>query len=99
MAEALGDRPAVILRGHGLVSVAEGPPEIAVARAVLQAVAIDTLARTTLTVLAAGGKPRSISDEDLAGLPDLGGGFNIDTMWRHLVRRTDEVTVHHSSIL
>lgn len=99
MAEALGDRPAVILRGHGLVSVAEGPAEIAVARAVLQAVAIDTLARTTLTVLAAGGTPRSISDEDLAGLPDLGGGFNIDTMWRHLVRRTDEVTIHRSSIL
>ena len=99
MAETLGDRPAVILRGHGLVSVADGPPEIAVPRAVLQAVAIDTLARTTLTVLAAGGTPRSISDQDLAGLPDLGGGFNIDTMWRHLVRRTDGVTVHHSSIL
>ncbi len=90
MADALNDRPVVILRGHGLVSVAEGPPEIAVARAVLQAVAVDTLARTTLAVLSAGGTPRPITDADLAGLPDLGGGFNVDTMWRHLVRRTDE---------
>lgn len=90
MADALGDRPVVILRGHGLVSVAEGPPETAVARAVLQAVAVDTLARMTLAVLSAGGTPRPITDADLAGLPDLGGGFNVDTMWRHLVRRTDE---------
>jgi ribulose-5-phosphate 4-epimerase/fuculose-1-phosphate aldolase len=91
MATALGDRPVVILRGHGLVSVAEGPAETAVARAVLQAVAVDTLARTTLTILTAGGTPRPITDADLAGLPDLGGGFNVDTMWRHLVRRTDGI--------
>jgi ribulose-5-phosphate 4-epimerase/fuculose-1-phosphate aldolase len=89
MAEALGTRPIVVLRGHGLVSVAEGPPATAVALAVLQAVAVDTLARTTLDILAAGGVPQPISDDDLAGLPDLGGGFNVDTMWRHLVRRLD----------
>jgi 3,4-dihydroxyphthalate decarboxylase len=87
MADALGSRPVVVLRGHGLVSVAEGPPATAVAMAVLQAVAVDTLARTTLAILAAGGRPEPISDDDLAGLPDLGGGFNVDTMWRHLVRR------------
>lgn len=90
MADALGDSPVVILRGHGLVSVAEGPAETAVARAVLQAVAVDTLARTTLTILSAGGTLQPISDADLAGLPDLGGGFNVDTMWRHLVRRTND---------
>lgn len=98
MAEALGDRPVVLLRGHGLVSVAEGPAETAVPRAVLQAVAVDTLARITLTVMSAGGTPRPISDADLAGLPDLGGGFNVETMWRHLVRRADDVTVRRSSI-
>ncbi|GIH14029.1 class II aldolase/adducin family protein [Rugosimonospora africana] len=87
MADALGDRPVLILRGHGLVSVAEGPPRLAVARAVLQAVAVDTLARTTLTVLSSGGVPRPISDEDLAELPDLGSGFTVDTLWRHLCRR------------
>jgi 3,4-dihydroxyphthalate decarboxylase len=82
MADALGDRPVVILRGHGLVSAAD-----TVARAVLQAVAVDTLARTTLAVRQAGGVPRAISDADLAALPDLGGGFNVQTMWRHLLTR------------
>jgi hypothetical protein len=78
----------VVLRGHGLVSVAGGEPRTAVARAVLQAIAVDSIARMSLTVLAAGGTLQPISDEDLAALPDLGGGFNVDTMWRHLVRRT-----------
>jgi ribulose-5-phosphate 4-epimerase/fuculose-1-phosphate aldolase len=89
MADALGDRPVVVLRGHGLVSVAAGPPETAVARAVLQALAVDTLARTTLAVLQAGGIPRPIPAEDLAELPDLGTGFTVATMWRHLLRRLD----------
>jgi ribulose-5-phosphate 4-epimerase/fuculose-1-phosphate aldolase len=88
MADAMGDRPVLVLRGHGLVSVAEGPPETAVVTAVLQAVAVETLSRFTLAILQAGGTPRPISDEDLAGLPDLGGGFNVDTMWRHLCRRS-----------
>lgn len=88
MLDALGSRPVVVLRGHGLVSVADGPSDTAVARAVLQAIAVDRLARTTLTVLQAGGRPEPISDADRAALPDLGGGFNVDTMWRHLLRRT-----------
>jgi ribulose-5-phosphate 4-epimerase/fuculose-1-phosphate aldolase len=88
MVAALGDAPVVVLRGHGLVSVAGGEPRTAVARAVLQAIAVDSIARMSLTVLAAGGTLQPISDEDLAALPDLGGGFNVDTMWRHLVRRT-----------
>jgi hypothetical protein len=29
-----------------------------------------------------------IADEDLAALPDLGSGFTVETMWRHLVART-----------
>jgi 3,4-dihydroxyphthalate decarboxylase len=87
MADALSDRPVLLLRGHGLVSVAEGDPELAVRQAVLQAIAVDTLARTTLTIRQAGGVPRPISPEDQAALPDLGGGFNVDTMWRHLLTR------------
>jgi ribulose-5-phosphate 4-epimerase/fuculose-1-phosphate aldolase len=87
MADALGDRPVVLLRGHGLVSVAEGDPIRAVRQAVLQAYAVDTLARTTLTVRQAGGVPAAISAADLAALPDLGGGFNVDTMWHHLLTR------------
>lgn len=87
MAEALGDKPVAVLRGHGLVSAASGEPAVAVKQAVLQAVAVDALARTTLAVLQAGGQPTAISDEDLAGLPDLGGGFNVETMWRFLARQ------------
>jgi 3,4-dihydroxyphthalate decarboxylase len=87
MAETLGERPVVVLRGHGLVSVAEGAADTAVQTAVLRAVAVDTLARTTLTIRQAGGVPRPISEEDLAALPDLGGGFNVETMWRHLLTR------------
>jgi ribulose-5-phosphate 4-epimerase/fuculose-1-phosphate aldolase len=87
MADALGARPVVVLRGHGLVSVADGAPDTAIARAVLQAIAVDRLARTTLTVLQTGGTPERISYADLAELPDLGGGFNVETMWRHLLRR------------
>lgn len=89
MIDALGSRPVVVLRGHGLVSVADGAPDTAIARAVLQAIAVDRLARTTLTVLQAGGTPERISYADLAELPDLGGGFNVETMWRHLLRRTN----------
>ena len=55
----------------------------------LQALAVDTLARTTLAVLQAGGTPRAIDDADLAELPDLGAGFTVETMWRHLLRRVD----------
>lgn len=87
MATVLDGRPVAVLRGHGLVSVAEGEPQTAVARAVLQALAVDGLARTTLAVLSAGGTPQPISEEDLAGLPDLGAGFNVETMWRYLKRR------------
>jgi ribulose-5-phosphate 4-epimerase/fuculose-1-phosphate aldolase len=90
MADALGDRPVVLLRGHGLVSVASGPPATAIAQSVLQALAVDTLARTTLAVRSAGGIPVPISDADQEALPDLGGGFVVDTMWRHLTRRTIE---------
>jgi ribulose-5-phosphate 4-epimerase/fuculose-1-phosphate aldolase len=89
LAAALGDRPVVVLRGHGLVSVGEGDPAVAVPLAVLRAVAVDTLARTTLRVRHAGGRPEPIDPADLAGLPDLGSGFTVDTMWRHLLRRLD----------
>jgi hypothetical protein len=42
-------------------------------------------------VVAAGGKPEPISDDDLAQLPDLGAGFNVGVMWRHLRTRIDPI--------
>jgi 3,4-dihydroxyphthalate decarboxylase len=93
MADALGGRPAIVLRGHGLVTVATGPPEDAVAEAVLTAHAVDSLARHTLTVLQAGGEPVPISAEDLASLPDLGAGFNVQVMWRYALTRLGDAAV------
>jgi ribulose-5-phosphate 4-epimerase/fuculose-1-phosphate aldolase len=92
LAAALGDRSVGVLYGHGLVSVGTGSPEHAVAEAVTNAVAVDALARMTLDVRAAGATAAPISDADLAQLPDLGAGFNVETMWRHLVRRAADAS-------
>jgi 3,4-dihydroxyphthalate decarboxylase len=88
LATCLADRPVVVLHGHGLVAVGTGEPEHAIAEAVTNAVAVDSLARMTLAVRAAGAAPTAIADDDLAALPDLGTGFTVETMWRHLVART-----------
>jgi 3,4-dihydroxyphthalate decarboxylase len=87
LADCLADRPVGVLYGHGIVSVGYGPPEHAVAEAVTNAVALDSLARMTLAVHAVGGTTVAIAEADLSQLPDLGAGLNVDTMWRHLVRR------------
>jgi ribulose-5-phosphate 4-epimerase/fuculose-1-phosphate aldolase len=88
LAANLGDQSVGVLYGHGLVSVGFGPPEHALAEAVTNAVAIDSLAQLTLAVRAVGGSAEPIDAADLAQLPDLGVGFNVETMWRHLVART-----------
>ena len=78
MVASLGSAPALVLTGHGLVTVGGS-----VAEAVLAALHVDALAGLTLAVHQAGREPRSITDTDLAGLPDLGPGFNQETLWRH----------------
>jgi ribulose-5-phosphate 4-epimerase/fuculose-1-phosphate aldolase len=82
MVAAMGDRPVVVLRGHGLTSA--GP---SVAQAVLQAISVDQIARLSLTVVTAGGRLRDLPEEDMAELPDLGGGFTVATAWRHELAR------------
>ncbi|MCI2421003.1 class II aldolase/adducin family protein [Saccharopolyspora sp. K220] len=83
----MGQRPVCVLRGHGLLSVAGGDPMTAIAAAVVQAVAVDSLARMMLAAASAGSGLESIPEEDLAELPDLGAGFNVSMMWRHLLTR------------
>ncbi|MEQ3549824.1 class II aldolase/adducin family protein [Pseudonocardia nematodicida] len=78
VAEALGSRPVIVLRGHGLTAVGAGPAE-----AVLRARSVDVLARAALAVAAAGGTPAPVPEADLAELPDLGGGLNLTVAWRH----------------
>ena len=82
MVASMGDRPVVVLRGHGLTSTGDNP-----AHAVLRAISVDTLARMALAVASAGGTPVDLPDADLAELPDLGSGFTESTAWRHELAR------------
>ncbi|SFO55651.1 3,4-dihydroxyphthalate decarboxylase [Pseudonocardia ammonioxydans] len=82
MADALGERPVVLLRAHGLTSAAA-----TVEQAVLQAVSVDGLARLSLRIVSAGGTLVDLPEQDMAELPDLGAGFNTDTAWRHELAR------------
>lgn len=82
MLHAMGDRPVVLLRGHGLTSAAGS-----VEQAVLQAISVDTLAGLSLQVTSAGGALKDLPDSDMAELPDLGGSFNTQTAWRHELAR------------
>jgi ribulose-5-phosphate 4-epimerase/fuculose-1-phosphate aldolase len=82
MVQAMGDRPVVVLRGHGLTSSGDDVPE-----AVLRAISVDQIARLSLTIAAAGGELRDLPAADMAELPDLGGAFNHATAWRHELAR------------
>jgi 3,4-dihydroxyphthalate decarboxylase len=82
MLDAMGDRPVVLLRGHGLTSAAP-----MMEQAVLQAISVNTLAGLSLQITAAGGQLQDLPCPDMAELPDLGGPFNIATAWRHELAR------------
>jgi ribulose-5-phosphate 4-epimerase/fuculose-1-phosphate aldolase len=82
MVAAMGDRPVVLLRAHGLTSTGDS-----VARAVLRAVSVDTIARMSLAVVSAGGTLADLPEQDRAELPDLGSGLNEETAWRHELAR------------
>lgn len=82
MVEAMGDRPVVLLRGHGLTSAAA-----TVEQAVLQAISVDWLCDMSLTVVTAGGELVDLAAADVAELPDLGASFNNATAWRHELAR------------
>ncbi|OBK50444.1 3,4-dihydroxyphthalate decarboxylase [Mycobacterium gordonae] len=84
MVAAMGGKPVVILRGHGITSAAGS-----IEQAVLQAISVDALARMSLRVRAAGGTLSDIDDADWDDLPDLGSGFNTESAWRHEVARLD----------
>lgn len=87
MVAALGDRPVVLLRGHGLTSTGGSVQE-----AVLRALSVDTIARVSLSVLMAGGQLQNLPAGDLAHLPDLGPAFNEGVAWRHELARLGSVT-------
>ncbi|MFD9665150.1 class II aldolase/adducin family protein [Rhodococcus sp. NPDC059968] len=86
MVTAMGDRPVVICRGHGITSVASS-----VQQSVLQAASLEELARMSLAVVSAGGTLVDIDDADWEDLPDLGANFNTGAVWRHEVARAATV--------
>ncbi|MCW2835018.1 MAG: class aldolase/adducin family protein [Nocardioides sp.] len=77
VAEVLGDSPACVMRGHGLVTVGR-----TVAEAVSRALSLNSLARMMLRSASAGRVPAALPAQDLAQLPDLGAGFNDAHLWR-----------------
>lgn len=77
MVASLGISEALVLKGHGVVSIGED-----IADAVLRALQVDTLARMHLRIRSAGTIPAAIPNTDLAELPDLGDRFNRETLWR-----------------
>ncbi|MFB9816334.1 class II aldolase/adducin family protein, partial [Paeniglutamicibacter sulfureus] len=90
MVAAMQGRPVLVLRAHGITSVA-----LTVEQAVLQAISVDTIAGLSMDILSAGGTLSDLSDEDMAELPDLGAGFNTGTAWRHEMARIDGVRASH----
>ena len=82
MVSAMGARPVVVLRGHGLTSSGTSVQE-----AVLRAVSVDIIARLSLQIVSAGGSLIDLPEADLAELPDLGAEFNEGVAWRHELAR------------
>ena len=82
--KAMGRSSVCIVLGHGLTSVGDG-----VEQAVVRALDLDVLAQLTLRLAAAGGSAWRVPAEDLAELPDLGGGLNDKAVWRFHVARLE----------
>ncbi|MDL4773154.1 MULTISPECIES: class II aldolase/adducin family protein [Thermomonosporaceae] len=84
MLAAMGDRPVCALRGHGVTVTGA-----TVAQAVVRTLNVEALARMTLQASRPGGAPRSLPDEDVAELPDLGAELNEESIWRYRLARLE----------
>lgn len=82
MVAAMGDRRAVLLRGHGLTTAAP-----TVAGAVVTAINLNVLCRLTVALATIGRTAPEVPEADRAELPDLGSGFNEELVWRHHVAK------------
>lgn len=80
MAACLGDSPALILRGHGIVTVGSTVQE-----AVVRALNIEVLAKLMIRGSALGPVTYEVPAEDQKLMPDLGGRFNETFVWQYQV--------------
>jgi ribulose-5-phosphate 4-epimerase/fuculose-1-phosphate aldolase len=85
MAEAMGDRPVCLLRGHGITVAAES-----VEQATVTAINLNELLAITVELARLGADPPVVSERDLAELPDLGRGFNVGKAWQALLAELDD---------
>jgi ribulose-5-phosphate 4-epimerase/fuculose-1-phosphate aldolase len=85
MLDVMGDRRVCLLRGHG-ITVAGASVE----QAVSTAVDFDDLCSVSVALAQLGARPPTVSDDDLAELPDLGDAFNDVLHWRSLVAELGE---------
>jgi ribulose-5-phosphate 4-epimerase/fuculose-1-phosphate aldolase len=76
LAATLGTRSACLLLGHGIATVGSNPVQ-----SVIRALDIDELARLTVAVAQAGGRPDVVPEADRDDLPDLGSAFNERVVW------------------
>jgi ribulose-5-phosphate 4-epimerase/fuculose-1-phosphate aldolase len=79
MVRAMGSSRVCLLRGHGITVGGASVEE-----ATVTAVNLEVLCRVTVQLHCLGSTPPSVPDEDLAELPDLGGGLNTVMAWQAL---------------
>ncbi len=82
--DVMAGKSVCVMLGHGVTSVGER-----VEQAVVRALDLDALARVALRLAAAGGTSWQVPDDDIAELPDLGGGLNDLAVWRFHVARLE----------
>lgn len=78
VAEAIGDDPVLILRGHGIVTVGATVEE-----AVIRALNVEALARMHVLSSTKGKVAHEVTAEEMALMPDLGSTFNDGFVWRY----------------
>jgi ribulose-5-phosphate 4-epimerase/fuculose-1-phosphate aldolase len=80
LAATLGDSSVALLRGHGIVTAGDR-----VVQAVVRAFDLDDLLSISVELARLGAEPDEVSESDRADLPDLGGTFNEDAVWRYRI--------------
>jgi ribulose-5-phosphate 4-epimerase/fuculose-1-phosphate aldolase len=83
--EAMGDRPACLLRGHGLATAGQS-----LARAVLAAIDVEALARLTVTCLQMQRPLIEVDPGDYRDLPVFGQDY-YDQVWRFYAAKAERV--------
>lgn len=86
MVSYMGEASVCLLYGHGITVV--GPT---VEAATVLAINFEVLLSISLELARLGAHPRSMGDDDLKHLPDLGSGFNDKLTWQAYVAELETV--------